>query len=105
MKLIGPAVPPQLGGNLVDALGNYQNGSVGGFCQEVAQRPVQTTGQQNSLAILGDNRKGSVDAENFIRVTSEQPASSLRFVDRPEPLGVICDKVDDTRNRELLVHA
>jgi|SRR6185295_5145907 len=105
MKLIGPAVPPQLGGNLVDALGDYQNGSVGGFCQEVSQRTVQAAGEQHSLAILGDDRKGSVDAENFTRVTSEQPASSLRFVDRPKPLGVLCDKVDDTRNRELLVHA
>jgi hypothetical protein len=82
-------VARELGGDLVDALSHDQHWAIGSFRQKVSQRPVETSSQNDALAVLRNERKGSVDFENCAHVTSEQPASSLRFVDRPQSLGIL----------------
>src|SRR5881398_3423513 len=105
MELPRPPVPPQFSGDLVDALGYDEHRPVDSLRQEIAQGPVEAPGEQDSLAVLGNKRERAVKVENFSRVTSEQPAPSLRFVDRPEALGIFRNKVDDARNRQVSIHA
>jgi hypothetical protein len=87
MELVTPALARQLRGYLIDALGHDQHRSIYGLRQKISHRTVETTRQHDALPILGYEGKGAVNAEDRVHVTSEQPAPSLRFVDRPEALG------------------
>ena len=87
VELPGPSMACQLRGNLVDALGDDQHWSIGGLRQKVPHGAVETSRQQDPLAVLRNKGEGPVKVQNFAQVTSEQPAPSFRFVDRPQPLG------------------
>jgi hypothetical protein len=99
MELVFPPAPSELRGDLVDALSHDQYWSVGGLCQKIPQRTVEASRQHDALPILCYEGEGAVDVENCAHVTSEQPAPSFRFVDRPKSLGSFSNQVDDTRNR------
>jgi hypothetical protein len=86
VELLRPSPTRELPRDLVDSLGYYQRRTVDGLGKEISQRAIETARQHNALTILRHQGKGSVDAENCVCITSEQPAPSLRFVDRPEPL-------------------
>jgi len=86
MELVRPAATRQLGGDLVDSLGDDQRRSVDSLGQKVSKWPVETSGQHHSLAILRHDCERAIDAENSFDITSEQPAPRFRFVDRPEAL-------------------
>jgi hypothetical protein len=105
MELSGPSTSRQFSGDLVDALGDDQHRPVDGLRQEVAQRPVEASGKEDALTVLSNEGERAVKVENFSGVTSEQRAPSLRFVDRPEALGIFRNKVDDARNRQVSIHA
>ena len=99
VELIGPPVTPELRRDLVDSLGNDQYWPIGGLRQKVSHRTVETSRQCDPLPILSNESKRAVDAQYSIDVTSEQPAPSFRFVDRPESLGLWGDQIDDPGNR------
>jgi hypothetical protein len=86
MELLLPAATSQFGGNLIDALSDNEHWTVDRFREKISQRPIETAGEENALAVLDYQRKGSIDRQNGVEITSEQPAPSLRFVDRPEAL-------------------
>ncbi len=95
----------ELGGNLVDARSYHKYRSIGGLRQKVSHWTIETSCERDALSVLRNERKGAVDVQDFSNITSEQPAPSLRFVDRPEALRSFCNQVDDARNRQSLVHA
>lgn len=86
MKLIAPPASPELRGDLVNSFGNDKRRPVDSLCEEVAERAVETAGEENAVAILNHQCEGAVDRENSVEITSEQPLPGFRFVDRPEPL-------------------
>src|SRR6266542_96569 len=88
VELVSPSTAPQLRGDLVDALGDDQNWSIGGLRQKVSHRTVETSRQHDAFPLLCYEGKGAVDAEHCPDVTSEQPAPCFRFINRPESLRV-----------------
>ena len=86
MELFHPTLARQLAGDLVDALGDYQDGPVECLGEKITERPIETPRQHYPLAFLRYQGKGAVDVKNRIHVTSEQPAPGLRFVGPPEAL-------------------
>src|SRR5207237_7464873 len=89
MELVGPPAARQLGGDLVDPRGHDERWSVDRFCQKISHRAVETSRQEDPLPILCHKSKGAFDAKNCSDVISEQAASSLGLVNRPEALGFL----------------
>ena len=105
MELARPAAPSQLGGDLVDALGDDQCRSIDRLGEKISEWSIEAPRQHYPLTILGYNGKGAIDAKNSVHITSEQPAPGFRFVACPEPLRFGGDQVDDARNGQVLIHA
>ena len=61
MKLVRPSAPTELRGDLVDSLSDDEHWPVDSLCEEIAERSIQTAGEENALAILDHQREGSID--------------------------------------------
>jgi hypothetical protein len=80
VELRRPTMTLELSGDLVYPLGHHQDRPVGGLRQEITHRTVETARQNDALPLLCHERKGSVDPEHCLRVTSQEPPSYLWFV-------------------------
>lgn len=81
VELISPSVTSELRCNLVDAIGNDQHRTIGGLCEKISHWTVETSRQQNALAILCEERERAVDIENCVGVAVEEATSSFSFID------------------------
>ena len=105
MELVRPPATRQLGRDLVDPLGDDEHRSVHRLRQEVAHRPVEAPRQHDALPVLRHERERAVDRQHRADVVREQSAPRLVGVDRPEPLGLVGDQVDDAGDVVRCAHA
>jgi hypothetical protein len=86
MELVRPSMAAELLSDFVDALGYDENWSVGGFCEEVSHRSVETSREHDALSFLRHECESAVDPENFVGIATEQQASSVGLINRPQSL-------------------
>src|SRR5690242_10315921 len=98
-------MPLELLADLIDSIGDNEDGSVRGFREEVSHRAVETSCEKNALAILCNDGKGASNVEHWLHVAREQPVASFAFIHRPQSLRLWRDEVDDAGNRQVSVHA
>ena len=57
MELVGPPAPLELGGDLVDALGDNQHRPIDGLRQEVAEWTIEASREEHPFTVLSHERK------------------------------------------------
>src|SRR5262245_11257958 len=68
MELVGPSPARELARDLVDSLGDNQDGPVYCLREKVAEWPVQAAREQDTFSVLSDERERTVDRKHRVGV-------------------------------------
>ena len=105
VELTRPSTSRQLRRDRIDPLGNDQYRTIGSLCEKVAQRTVETARQDDALAILRDEGKGSFETEYCVDIAGEHATPGFGLVNGSESCWVVGNQVDDAGNGQRLAHS